>query len=287
MNLKEISEEIREILEKKRKNICLSFIEEDHIYFMKDMNGQIRSDYLSVSRVIKKFHKKFDDYGISLRMSGGDVEKQKKLLGEWKNAADYSTNMGSRVHYELEKELIFRYGDYKNVREPIYSINEEQKLKSDNMIEGGKKFIDLIHERGGVLLDTEVILGDPEEQYVGQPDKIWLFQNKEKNDFGFVITDYKSNKPKNFEVHNYTGKLYAPFKEYPDNALGHYYLQLPLYGRLLLKMLKGTKYQNKEFMGGVIVLLKDNSTFVEYRIPTSINHTILSMDLTNYVKNDK
>lgn len=284
MNLKEVSEEIRELLEKKRVENCLNFIEEDHIYFMKDIDGQIKSDFLSVSSIIKKFHKKFDANGISLKMSGGDVEKQQKLLEEWRYAGDYSKNMGSRVHYELEKELICRYGDYKNVREPIYSIDEEQRTKSDNMVEAGKKFIDLIHERGGVLLDTEIVLGDPQERYVGQPDKVWLFYNKEKTDFGFVITDYKSNKPKNFEVHSYTGKLYPPFQDYPDNALGHYYLQIPLYGRLLLKMLKGTKYEDKKLMGGLIVLLKEDGNFDEYRVPAFINKTVLTMDLSNYTR---
>ena len=31
------------------------------------------------------------------------LKKQKKLLNEWKTAGDLSTNMGSRVHFELEK----------------------------------------------------------------------------------------------------------------------------------------------------------------------------------------
>ena len=283
MNLKEISEDIREILEKKRNDICLSFIEEDHIYFMKDMNGQIRSDYLSVSGIIKKFHKKFDDIGISLKMSGGNVEKQKKLLKEWKDAGEYSTNMGSRVHFELEQELITRYGGYKEVRKPIFNIDEQQRSVSDMMIKAGKEFLNLIEERGGVLLDTEIVLGDPEEGYTGQPDKVWLFHNKQKDDFGFVITDYKTNKPKNFEIQKYTEKMFRPFNEYHDTALGHYYLQLPLYGRLLLKMLKNTKYENTKLLGGVVVLLKENGTYNEYKIPSKISDTILTMNLKKYI----
>jgi hypothetical protein len=139
-------------------------------------------------------------------------------------------------------------------------------------------------ERGGVLLDTEIILGDPEEQYTGQPDKVWLMQNKEKDGFGFVITDWKTNQPKNFEVHHYTGKLYPPFNNYHDNALGHYYLQLPLYGRLLRKMLEGTKYDDTKLLGNVVVLLKDDGTFVEYKVPHQINSAILTMDLSKYIK---
>ena len=108
-------------------------------------------------------------------------------------------------------------------------------------------------------------------------------QNKTKDDFGFVITDWKSNKPKNFEVHHYTGRLYPPFNNYHDNALGHYYLQLPLYGRLLRKMLEGTKYDDTKLLGNVVVLLKDDATFVEYKVPSQINNAILQMDLSKYI----
>jgi hypothetical protein len=107
--------------------------------------------------------------------------------------------------------------------------------------------------------------------------------NKEKDGFGFVITDWKTNQPKNFEVQYYTGKLYPPFNNYHDNALGHYYLQLPLYGRLLKKMLKNTKFNDTKLLGNVVVLLKDDATFVEYKVPPQINNAILTMDLSKYI----
>lgn len=284
MNLNDISLEIRELLEERRKQLELTFIEEEHIYYMKDLDGQVKRNFPSVSKIIKKFHKPFDAEGMALKMSKGDPEGQAQLLAEWKQAGDLSTNMGSRVHFELESDLIKRFDNYKEVRQPIFEINEEQQRKSDNMIKAGKDFLDLMLERGGVLLDTEIVLGDPEEQYVGQPDKVWLMMNKEKTNFGFVTTDWKTNQPKNFEVHHYTGRLYSPFNEYHDNALGHYFLQLPLYDRLLLKMLKGTKYDNIKLLGNVVVLLKDDGTFTEYKVPSQINNTILTMDLSKYIK---
>ena len=250
---------------------------------MKDTDGEIKKNFPSVSKIVKKFHKPFDAEGMALKMSKGDPEGQAQLLAEWKQAGDLSTNMGSRVHFELESDTISRFGNYKSVRQPIFEINEEQQRKSDNMIIAGKKFLDLMLERGAVLLDTEIVLGDPEEQYTGQPDKIWLMMNKEKTNFGFVTTDWKTNQPKNFEVHHYTGRLYPPFNNYHDNALGHYYLQLPLYGRLLLKMLKGTKFEDTKLLGNVIVLLKDDATFVEYKVPPQINEAILKMDLSKYI----
>jgi hypothetical protein len=284
MNLNDISLEIKELLEERRKQLELTFIEEEHIYYMKDVDGQVKRNFPSVSKIIKKFHKPFDAEGMALKMSKGDPEGQAQLLAEWKMAGDLSTNMGSRVHFELESDLIKRFDNYKEVRQPIFEINEEQQRKSDNMIKAGKDFLDLMLERGGVLLDTEIVLGDPEEQYTGQPDKVWLMMNKEKTNFGFVTTDWKTNQPKNFEVHHYTGRLYSPFNEYHDNALGHYFLQLPLYGRLLLKMLKGTKYDNTKLLGNVVVLLKDDGTFTEYKVPSQINNTILTMDLSKYIK---
>ena len=284
MNLYDISLEMRDTLEEKRKQLELSFIEEDHIYYMRDLNGEIKSNFPSVSRLISKFHKHFDSEGKALQMCKGDPEGAKELLAEWKQAGDLSTNMGSRVHFELETDTIDRFGNYKNVRQPIFDINEEQQRKSDAMIGAGKEFLDLMLERGGVLLDTEMVLGDPEEGYTGQPDKVWLMMNRQKTDYGLVITDWKTNKPKNFEVQYYTGRMYPPFNNYHDNALGHYYLQLPLYGRLLLKMLQGTKFDKIKLMGGVIVLLKENGTFEEFRIPKEINDTILTMDLRKYLK---
>lgn len=284
MNLHDISLEMRDVLEDRRKQLELSFIEEDHIYFMKDLNGEIRSNFPSVSRLISKFHKHFDSEGKALQMCKGDPEGAKELLAEWKLAGDLSTNMGSRVHFELETDTIGRFGSYKNVRQPIFDINEEQQRKSDAMIKAGKEFLDLMLERGAVLLDTEMVLGDPEEGYTGQPDKVWLMMNKLKTDFGIVITDWKTNKPKNFVPQYYTGRLYPPFNEYHDTALGHYYLQLPLYGRLLLKMLQGTKFDKTKLMGSVVVLLKDTEEYEEFRVPKQISDTILTMDLRKYIK---
>lgn len=282
MDLKLISEEINELLEVRRKELELTFIEDQHTYYMKDTNGVLRKTFPSVSKVIKKFHKHFDAEGTALRMSNGDPEAARLLQEQWKEAGSYSTNMGSRVHFELETYTVDMFGGYKEVRQPIFEVDESQILKSDSMISAGKEFVELMVKRGAVLIDTESVLGDNELGYTGQPDKLWLMMNKEQTDFGLVITDWKTNQPKNFEVQHYTGRMFAPFQEYHDTALGHYYLQLPLYARLFLKMLQGTKYENIKLLGCVVVLLKDDGTFVEYKVPAQVNNTILSMDITKY-----
>lgn len=284
MDLNKEAEKIRRVLDKRRNQLDLTFIEEDHLYFMRDENGIMRSNYPSVSKIIKKFYEEFDSEGISFRMSGGDRQKQKELLKEWSDKGDYATNMGSRVHYILEKELISQYGEYKKVREPIYVCDNEQIERSNNMIEAGKSFLELMHERNAVLLDTEIVLGDPELGYVGQPDKVWLVENKQKTDYGILITDWKTNKPENFKKQRYTKKMYPPFDNIDSTALGHYYLQLPLYGKLLLKMLEGTEFATKKLLGSIITLVKDDGTFEEFKVPRDVIQKILLMDMSKVLK---
>ena len=278
MKLSNIAQEIRELVKTRQQELGLTFEEDKHIY---TMNG--RKDYPSVSKVLKQFYTEFPSEEVSYHKAGGDPQKQQQLLDEWAAAGDYSTNMGSRVHYVLEKNVIERNGNYKEVRQPIFDCDLTQMMKGDAMINAGKKYIDLMEERGAVLLDTEMVLGDPELGYTGQPDKIWLMMNRAKTEFGFVVTDWKTNKKKNFQETGYTKRLKEPFGKFPDTALGHYYLQLPLYAKLLLKMLEGTKYANIKLLGCVITHLSDEAQFEEYRVPQEIINTVLDMDVKKYL----
>ena len=284
MDLHKIAEEIRTTLEEKRKELELTFIEEDHIYYMKDTNGKIRSNFPSVSKVLKKFYVPFDADTKALQMSNGDEYEADILLEKWKKAGDYSTNLGSRVHYELEFDLIGRYNNYKEIRQPIFECDETQIDKSDRMISGGKEFINLMISRGAVLLDTEIVLGDPELEYTGQPDKVWLMMNKTKDDFGIVVTDWKTNQPKNFLVQPYTGWMSSPFDGYRDTALTHYFIQLPLYAKLLIKMLQNTKFKDVKLLGCVVTHLKEDGTFDEYKVPSEISQGVMQMNIKQYLK---
>ena len=283
MNLKEIAKDIREILDKRRKDIELTFIEEEHKYFMKGDDGKIRSDFPSVSKVLKKFYEEFSAEEISLKKAKGDVVEQQRLLAEWKAAGDYSTNMGSRVHYFLEKKILEMYEYDKQVRVPEFDCDFTQILKGDSMINAGNNYLKLMRERGAELLDTEIVLGDPGLGYTGQPDKVWLIEGKDKKSIGIIITDWKTNKPKNFEENQFTKRMKSPFQKHPDNALGHYFLQLPFYGKLLKEMLKGSKYEDIKIFGCIIVLLKENSDFEEFRVPKDVMDTVFSMDIRKYL----
>lgn len=284
MELNEIAKDIREILEVKKKELELSFIEENHIYFMKDKDGQVRTDFPSVSKLLKHFYEPFPAQDIAYRKAKGDEVEMQRLLDEWSAAGSYATNMGSRVHFILEKNLIEQYGGYKEVREPLFEVDMEQEIKSNSMIKAGNNFLSLMEERGAILLDTEMVLGHPDLGYTGQPDKVWLIQNREKTGYGLIITDWKTNKPKNFKMSKWTKPMKPPFTKQPDNALGHYYLQLPFYAKLLLKMLEGTKYENLKLLGCIVVLVKDNSDFEEFRVPKEVITKVMDMDMDVYLK---
>ena len=274
--LLEIGQEIRDLITKKQEELELTFVEDDHIYYIRDNSGNMRTDFPSVSTVIKQFYNDFPALDKSLDMCDGDIVKQDELLREWVGTADYANNKGSRVHYLLEMDLLKEYGSYKEVRKPHFECDEQQTADGNRMIDAGHNFIRQMHRRGAVLLDTEMVLGSSDLEYTGQPDKMWIMFDK-NGDLGVVISDWKTNKPKNFQVHAYTEPMLAPFTDYMDTALSHYMIQLPLYIRLFLDMLKGTKYENIKVLGGIIVHLTAEGVMTEYRIPKSFSDTVLTM----------
>ena len=278
MNLYKVAEEIREILNRKREEFRLSFEEVAHKYTMSDLDGKLRTDFPSVSKVMKLFYDEFPTEKKAYEMSGGDPEETEKLLAEWAEKGLRSTNMGSRVHYFLEEYVLKEFNINKEVRQPIFECDMQQLVVSDTMIVAGKNYIELLKQRGCVLLDTEIVLGHPELGYTGQPDKVWLVIST-KGEIGILITDWKTNQEKNFIVQRYIKPMRPPFQYLPNNALGHYKTQLPLYGKLLIKMLEGSKYEDIKLLGCIIVRLTENREYVEYRVDKNTIDTILQMDI--------
>jgi hypothetical protein len=275
--LLEIAEDIRNVVDKKQKELELSFVEDTHTYYIKNKEGKIVSNLPSVSTVITQFYVPFDDLDKSLDMCDGHVGLQDTLLTKWRATATYAIDIGSRVHFLLETDLLKMYKSDKTVRKPIFDCDDEQVGVGNKMIDAGHKFLNTMHRRGAVLLDTEMVLGSIELGYTGQPDKVWLMYN-DKGELGFVITDWKTNKPKNFMVQPYTEQMLPPFEAFPDTSLSHYKIQLPMYGKLILDMLKGSKYENIKFFGCVIVHLLREGQMVEYRVENYFIKTILDME---------
>lgn len=272
-----IAKEIRDIIDQKQKEIQLTFVEDDHVYYILNKDGEITTKFPSVSTVIKQFYDEFPALDKSLSMCEGDILEQDELLTQWKATADYANSKGSRVHYLLETDLLKQYGSYKEVRKPFFECDEQQTKDGNAMVDAGHNFIRLMHRRGAILLDTEIILGSTELGFTGQPDKVWLIFDKD-GVLGFIITDWKTNKAKNFEVQPYTTPMLEPFTKYMDTALAHYKIQLPLYARLILDMLKGSKYEDIKYLGSIIVHLSAEGRFREIRVEKEFSDIVLSMD---------
>jgi hypothetical protein len=282
MDLKKIAQEIRDIISERQKEFQLTFEEESHKYTMLDNKGILRSDFPSVSKVMKLFYDEFPTEQAAFNKAGGDPDEAERLVNEWAELGRKSANLGSRCHFFLEEHTLKEFGIDKVVRQPIFDCDAEQIIKSDTMIIAGKRYIELLKERGCVLIDTEIVLGHPELEYTGQPDKVWLVIGT-NGKVGILITDWKSNKPKNFVVTRYTKKMKSPFEDLPDNALGHYNTQLPFYGKLLLKMLEGSKYEDIQLLGCIIVLITDEREYHEHRVSKKTMTKILEMDVKKYL----
>lgn len=287
MNLNEIAKDIRNIVGEYQKKYYLSFEEEHHEYEIVDDNGVFRKDYPSVSSLLKMFKQPFDSHSTKAFLNcNGIYELEKELLLSWNKKADISINKGSRTHYSLETYIMSLYGNYKAVRQPFYNCTVEETKESDKMIQAGKDFIHTMHDRKCVLLDTETVLGSTELKYFGQFDNSWLTLGK-NGQLGFIISDYKTNAPKNFEVKPYNNLMLEPFQNHYDYALTHYFIQIPLYAKLLKHMLKGSKYEDIDFLGGLVVLLKKDATYTEYRVPKEIINIIFNMEVHEEYQNRK
>ena len=282
MDLKKIAQEIRDIISERQKEFQLTFEEESHKYTMLDDKGDLRSDFPSVSKVMKLFYDEFPTEQAAFNKAGGDPDEAERLVNEWAELGRKSANLGSRCHFFLEEHTLNEFGIDKVVRQPIFDCDAEQIIKSDTMIIAGKRYIELLKERGCVLIDTEIVLGHPELGYTGQPDKVWLVIGT-NGKVGILITDWKSNKPKNFEVTRYTKKMKKPFEDLPDNALGHYNTQLPFYGKLILKMLEGSKYEDIQLLGCIIVLITEEREYHEHRVSKKTMNKILEMDIKQHL----
>ena len=256
---------MREVLDAKRNEIGLEFHEDEHKYFIFDKNKKMTSQLPSVSKIIKYFEVPFDSIAMSLRKAKGDLEEQKRILKEWEQAGQLSTNLGSSVHYELELSAIAMNGNFKECRKPIFHLQDHQIKISKRMIENGSLFLNNMEERECVLMDTECTMGDIDLGYFGQADMFYLAANREKTNFGIICCDWKTNQPKKFETHFYTKKLIEPFQFFDGHDLNKYKIQLPLYNKLLKAMLKGTEFEDVPILGSVIVHLREDG-MTEYKV---------------------
>ena len=79
----------------------------------------------------------------------------------------------------------------------------------------------------------------------------------------FLMTDYKTNKSKNFEPQPYNKPMKEPFQQLLDTDLSKYYVQQPLYAQLFKDMLIGTPYEDILFAGFRIIKLRDGGEIIK------------------------
>ncbi len=90
---------------------------------------------------IPVFYDEFPTEEAAYKKAKGDPYEAQQLMEEWAKAGTTSTNMGSRVHFELETETLSMFNVKKEVRQPVYECDMEMTMKGDRMINAGKKFV--------------------------------------------------------------------------------------------------------------------------------------------------
>lgn len=257
-----LAEDIRKTLQDVRNKKQLSFVEKTHKYSIYDpVSESIVSHLPSVSTLLKKFHEPFDSFAVSIRMMDGDEDKAEELRDQWTKMGADASSIGSYAHYKLEQYVWNLYDIPIETRKPYYNLNDEEMLLAQEMLNSGVNMVHTITSRGFVPLDTETIMGSIELGYFGQCDNLWLGVHKGK--LCFLMTDYKTNKTKNFEEQPYNGQMYEPFQTLKDTALSKYFIQQPLYAQLLKDMLKDTPYKDIPFVGFRIIHLRDGGKMIK------------------------
>ena len=275
--LEQKAKEVRDALEKFRASVNLTFTEENHRYTCDGIDKIV-----SVSGIVSRYHDGFDAEEVSMRMCGYDMAAAEALRAEWAEKGRVARLTGNYVHYHLEKYLVEEFNLDKEVREPILEGIDDAMIKKGNtLILAGKAQTEAMKKRGGILVDTEVVMGSPECGYVGQCDCAWLGQSPDGS-YKLMLTDWKTNKPAKFSESRFTNRLYYPFDASPDNAVGKYSLQIGLYEKLMLSMLKGSSVDDLEFANSIIVSLRQRpkGKYVEYGLDDQMRQLIYQNDFS-------
>jgi hypothetical protein len=259
-----LAQDIRDILDDVRSKIKLTFEEETHRYSIYSEEEGCQIDHLpSVSKLIKQYSEPFDSLAVSVNMMSGDEMLAEELRKDWKKQGDDASSIGSYAHYKLEQYVWNLYDINITTRKPYYDLKNDEYLLAQNMLQNGVNMVHKIISNGFVPLDTETIMGSTKLGYFGQCDNLWLGVVKGK--IVIIMSDYKTNKTKNFEKQHYNKPMFEPFKNLYDTKLSEYYIQQPLYAQLLKDMLKDTPYKDIPIIGFRILHLRDKGTI--YKIP--------------------
>jgi hypothetical protein len=184
---------------------------ESHIYTDKD-----GGTYLSVSKFLDLFSKKFDRMGISKMSAAKKGVSQEEILAEWDKKRDDSIDHGNRIHHALE-----RYEKSTTI------LPEDEDLRP--MILSVTKQYSHYYR-----CYQEVCLYDTEFMIAGTSDKVLQCTSSPKSIFD--LSDYKTNLSKGIQFKNDYGQyMLGPLSHLQDCNYVKYSLQLSIYSYLLQK----------------------------------------------------
>jgi hypothetical protein len=194
----------------------IKFKESTHQYF--DPNN---IEYQSVSRVLKKYVEPFDAKKVSFIMSGGDKEKQEKLLSQWRTKADNSINHGNNIHNALEN----------------YSLGKISLIENENLLNFAKRLFSNFSDYYRIW--PEVILHSKIHKIAGQTDLTMKRQGWQVKDHVIDFYDYKTNLEQGIRydsiawnknpIKHYNRYLLNPLSHLEDCNYNKYALQLSSY----------------------------------------------------------
>lgn len=181
----------------------LEFKEDIHQYMFHSKPIKI-----SVSGLIKNYHKPFDTHNISLSIAKRDKRKQEDVIKEWDDAATTGINIGNKAHL---------FGE-------VYPFNRNLK-PSTKFDEAIVKFWNDLPEHI-IPIIMELRMFHKEYMFAGTAD-ILLYNTITGS---FIIGDYKTNKDlfKNFKEQ----KMLGSFSDLIECPFNKYKLQLSYYQML-------------------------------------------------------
>lgn len=204
----------------------IKFIEKSHQY----INTETSEEYLSVSKLISKFYKKFDADRISYFVAKKRGISKEEVLKEWDDTRIYACTRGTAFHLALENAI--KYGD----------VDPEYKKVIENFLLVSSKCVKDIEK-----VNSELLLYNDEFKIAGTSDLCW-----EHEDGTFTIGDFKTNKNFRYTT-EYNDWFYKPLDHLPNCEFNKYTLQLSIYA-FMFEVLTGKRCR------GLLILWLDQNT---------------------------
>jgi ATP-dependent exoDNAse (exonuclease V) beta subunit len=212
----------------------IKFFDKNHTYTIDNNPAK-----MSVSGLIKKYEKPFDQNRISEYVAKRDEKTVEQVLSEWEYLREYSCYKGSEFHKFVENFLsrkqttIDKQGivNFFRIFNSFYKNNSIQ-LYYEEMAHLIKNFLNFYEwwKKDHILIKSEFVVGDKLSNICGTIDNL-SFNKKTKE---FVIFDYKTNKE--IKKQNPRDETFlAPFEYLSHCEYIKYSLQMWLYQTIIEK----------------------------------------------------